>query len=124
MNGLPPHNGPMAIAKESIAMSKETGDKTFQIMAMVMMAAGGLATLLHAGHVIYRDMTAKRGRNYERDDGPAERTPRLPREEPPEHAAGNDHEGSWVHKARVGERAGSPKAWTEHAARPGHSRQH
>ncbi len=85
MNGLPPHNGPMAIAKESIAMSKETGDKTFQVMAMVMMAAGGLATLLHAGHVIFRDMTAGRGRNARRDDGPPERPASPPPPEPTGH---------------------------------------
>jgi hypothetical protein len=120
MNGLPPHNAPMALAKESIAMSKQTGDKTFQIMAMVMMAAGGLATLLHAGHVIYRDMTAGR----RRDDGPTVRPARPSREEPPEHAAATDHQGSWVHKARVAERASSPKPWVEQAARTGHARQH
>ena len=114
----------MAIAKESIAMSKQTGDKTFQIMAMVMMAAGGLATLLHAGHVIYRDMTAGRRRDQGRDDGPPVRSASPSREEPPEHAAGTDHRVSWVHKARVAERASSPKPWTEHAARPNHARQH
>lgn len=123
MNGLPPHNSPMAIAKESIAMSKETGDKTFQIMAMVMMAAGGLATLLHAGHVIYRDMMAGRGRDHRRDDGPPERAASPPPQEPIEHAR-PEHGPSWVHKARVGERTDSPKPWTEHAARPGHARQH
>ena len=124
MSGLPPHNDPMAIAKESIAMSKQTGDKTFHIMAMVMMAAGGLATLLHAGHVIYRDMTASRRNNQERDAARTDRAASPSREEPPEHAAGTDHRGSWVYKARVAERAGGPKTWTEHAARPSHARQH
>lgn len=123
MNGLPPHNGPMALAKESIAMSKETGDKTFQIMAMVMMAAGGLATLLHAGHVIYRDMMAGRGRDHQRAGGPAERPQSLPAHEPTEYDEA-EHRPSWVHKARVAERPDSPKAWTEHAARHGHARQH
>ena len=124
MNGLPPHNDTMAIAKESIAMSKQTGDKTFQIMAIVMMAAGGLATLLHAGHVIFRDMTAGRGRKYQRDDGPPER----PASPPPDQSTWHDeaeHGPSWVHKVRIGERPdGTSKAWTEHAARHGHVRQH
>ena len=123
MNGLPPHNAPMALAKESLAMSKETGEKTFQIMAMVMMGVSGLATLWHAGHVIYRDMTAGR-RSHERDAGPPDRPAGPPREEPSEHAAGSGHTGSWVHKARVAERASSPKPWVEHAARPGHARRH
>ena len=123
MNGLPPHNGPMAIAKESLAMSKQTGEKTFQIMAMVMMGVSGLETLWHAGHVIYRDMTAGR-RSQERDATQANRQASPPREEPPEHADGIEHRASWVHKARVAERADGPKAWTEHAARPGHARQH
>ena len=118
-----PHNDTMAIAKESIAMSKQTGDKTFQIMAMVMMAAGGLATLLHAGHVIYRDMMAGRVRNPQRAGEPAERPIGQPPQEPIEHAR-SEHGPSWVHKARVGERTDSPKAWTEHAARHGHARQH
>lgn len=123
MNGLPPHNAPMALAKESIAMSKQTGEKTFQIMAMVMMGVSGLATLWHAGHVIYRDMTSGR-RTQERDATQAIRPASPPREETPEHAAGSDHQDSWVHKARVAERAGSPKPWAEHAARPGSARQH
>ena len=123
MNGSP-HNGPMAIAKESLAMSKQTGEKTFQIMAMVMMGVSGLATLWHAGHVIYRDMNAGRGRDHRRDDGPPVRPASPSKEEPPEHEAGTDHQGSWVHKARVAERASSPKPWVEHAARPGHARQH
>ena len=123
MNGLPPHNAPMALAKESIAMSKQTGEKTFQIMAMVMMGVSGLATLWHAGHVIYRDMTSGR-RNQERDAIQANRQASPPREEPPEHSTGTDRQGSWVHKARVAERPSSPKPWVEHAARPGHARQH
>ena len=123
MNGLPPHNGPMAIAKESIAMSKETGDRTFKVMAMVMMAAGGLATLLHAGHVLFRDMTAGRGRLHRRDDRPAGRPARLFPEEPIGQVE-IEPGASWVQKARVAERADGERAWTEHAVRHGPARRH
>ena len=125
MNGMPPHNGPMAIAKESIAMSKETGDRTFKVMALVLMAASGLATLLHAGHAIFRDLTAGRGRHvHEHEAGPTERQT-GPREEAPEHGGGPEHRTSWVHKARASERpAGTHRAWTEAAARHGRSREH
>lgn len=125
MNGMPPHNGPMAIAKESIAMSKETGDRTFKVMALVLMAASGLATLLHAGHAIFRDLTAGRGRRGPvHEEGPPER-PARPHVDMPEHDAGPGHRASWVHKARVAERpAGPQRAWAETVARHGRSREH
>ena len=91
---------------------------------MVMMAVSGLATLVHAGHSIYRDMTANRRRDHSRDDGPGERAARPAREEPPQHTE-IDRRTSWVHKARVAGRTDGPtKAWTEHAAQRGHARQH
>ena len=121
MNGLP-NNAPLTtIAKESLAMSKESGDKTFKIVAMVMMAASGLATLLHAGHVIFRDMKGKR------EQAPASRpaVPKRPEPEDEPHGESDDPDRSWVAKARVGGRAdGQEKRWAEHRGHRAPARQH
>ena len=66
MNVVPPNN-PLTIAKESMQMGKESGDKTFRLVALVMMAATGLGVLLQAGHTIWRDMCgSRRDREYGR----------------------------------------------------------
>jgi hypothetical protein len=67
MNGLPPNPSSLTIAKESIAMSKETGDKNFRLMAIAMMVVTGLATVLHVGHMLWRDMNCYRDRDHDRN---------------------------------------------------------
>jgi hypothetical protein len=59
MNPMPPHN-PLTIAKESMQMGKESGDRTFRLVALVMMAATGLGVLLQAGHMVWRDCFGSR----------------------------------------------------------------
>ena len=125
MTALPPYPSSLSLAKESLAMSEKTGDKHFQRMAIGLMALTGIGTLLHLCHEILRDLKPKREKGESGDSNrPHGRPASPPREETPEHAEGTEHRASWVHKARVGERADSPRAWTEHAARPGHARQH
>jgi hypothetical protein len=59
MNALPPHN-PLMIANQSMQMGKESGDKNFRLVALVMMAATGLGVLLQAGHALWRDLREER----------------------------------------------------------------
>jgi hypothetical protein len=59
MYGMTPHTDPLTIAKESMAMSKETGSQVFQTVAMVSMVAMALASLTSAGHVLLRDLNRK-----------------------------------------------------------------
>jgi hypothetical protein len=120
---MPIHN-PLAIAKESLAMSEKTGDKNFMRMAIGLMALTGLGTLFHALHEIYRDLKPRR-----ENDKP-ERAYQPPRpeeydEEPHRHQRGDSPEKSWVRKARVGERpAEGEKVWADHGSRRNHSRHH
>jgi hypothetical protein len=127
MNGMPPNPSSLTIAKESIAMSKETGDKNFRLMAMAMMAVTGIATVLHVGHLLWRDMTAKCDKEHDKNEERA----RKPRQHPEcdeeqdvdRHDSGS--EKSWVRKARVTARtAEGEKVWSEHHSHQNHSRQH
>ncbi len=67
MNGMSPHPSALAIAKESMAMSKDSGCRVFQTVAMVSMVAMALASLTSAGHVLLRDLSRKY--ESERDQG-------------------------------------------------------
>ena len=54
MNPMPHHaNSTMEVAKETLAMSEKSGDRSMKIMGMILLAMTGLATMLHAGHAIY-----------------------------------------------------------------------
>jgi hypothetical protein len=127
MNALPPSPSTLTLAKESLAMSEKTGDKNFRWMAIGMMALTGLATLFHAGHVIWRDLTASK---RERQNGGADHDQPPPRhaepeEEPSRHRRDDSPHGSWVDKARVSERpANGEKAWTDQRRRQNQPRQH
>jgi hypothetical protein len=122
MNGMPNHNSLTAVAKESIAMSKETGDRSFQVMALVMMVVTGLATMLHAGHVLWRDMKPKRGREHQtaEPEGQPRRT-----EADEELRPHNEPETNWVKKARVSDRpAEGEKLWAQQRACSGYAGRH
>jgi hypothetical protein len=121
MNGLP-SNAPLTnIAKESLAMSKETGERTFRIVAMVMMAASGLATLLHAGRVIIRDMNSGKPRPSGVHPPPSP----LPAADDRDEEIPAGPERSWVEKARVGDRTNAEgRRWAEHCGRQAAARRH
>lgn len=59
MYGTNSHTDPLTIAKESMAMSRETGSQVFQTVALVSMVAMALASLTSAGHVLLRDLNRK-----------------------------------------------------------------
>jgi hypothetical protein len=65
MYGTNSHTDPLTIAKESMAMSRETGSQVFQTVALVSMVAMALASLTSAGHVLLRDLNRK----YEAEKG-------------------------------------------------------
>jgi hypothetical protein len=119
---MPNHDSLTAVAKESIAMSKETGERSFQWMALAMMVVTGLATMLHAGHVLWRDMKAKHGKEQERAE--PERQPRKP-EADEELRLHNQPETNWVKKARVSERPPEgEKVWAQQRACSGYAGRH
>jgi hypothetical protein len=116
---MPNHNSLTAVAKESIAMSKETGDRSFQVMALAMMVVTGLVTMLHAGHVLWRDMKPKRGREH--DPVETERQP-CKIDARDEVRRPDESEMSWVEKTRVSERPPEgEKAWAQRRACAGYS---
>jgi hypothetical protein len=59
MNSTPPQN-PLTIARESLQMSKDSGDRTFRLVALAMMVGTGLGALLQAGHMLWRDLREER----------------------------------------------------------------
>jgi hypothetical protein len=59
MNSTPPQN-PLTIARESMQMSKDSGDRTFRLVALAMMVGTGLGALLQAGHMLWRDLREER----------------------------------------------------------------
>ncbi len=122
MSVLPHQPSPLSIAKESLAMSEQTGDKNFQRMAIGLMAVTGLATFAHVIHEIWRDLRPKREAAKAE---PAYQPPRRAEydDEPGDHDQGRQR--SWVQKSRVSERqAEGEKSWTEHSGRQRPARQH
>ena len=128
MNGLPPNN-PLTIAKESMQMGKESGDRTFRLVALVMMAATGLGVLLQAGQTILRDCfsgrrdasagegTHGRSRTYLSVSSPLRsRSDTVPRS-PPRNADGE------ARRAWPGTRRETGQQWTDHSGQPQHNRQ-
>jgi hypothetical protein len=117
MTAMHPHNpNPLTVAQESMKMGKESGDRYFKFIALAMMAATGLATLLHGVHVVWRDM--REDRRNARDD---RRHP--PRVDAPHAEHGTEEpdprshdERSWVHKARLTERPDGERRRAEQRA--------
>ena len=119
---VPPPNSPLSIAKESMTMGKESGEKTFKLLALVMMASAGLTTLLHAAHMVWRDMVdTRRDREYGRRGGRPQQ-PDFPeyeaptREEMPPRYEAPGTERRWTGKAEEGQR--TPKGaqpWTDYS---------
>jgi hypothetical protein len=110
MNPMPHHaNNTMEVAKETLAMSEKSGDRSMKIMGMVLLAMTGLATMLHAGHAIYRDLFAGSGNKVQKGGEPAPSKAahqflgRSAEEGAGERSAAGT-EGSWVRKARLTER--------------------
>ena len=122
MTVMPPHPSTLAIAKESLAMSEKTGDKTFMRIAIGLMALTGLGTILHAVHEIYRDLVPKREtRRPERAYPPSRQSD--PDEEQL-HRRDDGPDRSWVSKARVNDRpAEGEKVWAEHRSHQDEARQ-
>jgi hypothetical protein len=61
---MPPQNNPVSIARESFTMGKDSGDKIFRLLALVMTALYainrrmGRDTVFYAGSGIRRDWMA------------------------------------------------------------------
>ena len=86
-------------------MSEKSGDRSMKIMGMILLAMTGLATMLHAGHAIYRDLFAAKGNKVQKDNDP-----------PPPDAA---HQSS-AHRRKRGQARAAPPARKEAgSARPG-----
>ena len=108
MRTPPPSSNPTDVAREALRMDKDTGDKTFRIMAIGMMFVTALATAAHALHGIFRDMRASRREGREYDHGDRRSYP--PREEP-EYRPSRHHEpdGERHWSRREENRGRSPK---------------
>ncbi len=113
MSVIPQHTSTLTIAKESLAMSEKTGDKTFQRMALGLMALTGIGTLLHAVHEIYRDMQPKR-----ENSKPGLPAPAVEQSHERPHAQEPTSDESWVRKGRVSELpAEGDRVWAESVSR-------
>ena len=62
MSGLPHQPSTYSVARESLQIGERTGDRTFKIIGLVMMAATGLGTLLHSIRTFMRDIRDDRRR--------------------------------------------------------------
>ncbi len=128
---VPPPSSPLSIAKESMTMGKESGEKTFKLLALVMMASAGLTTLLHAAHMVWRDMVdTRRDREYGRRDGRPQPPPDLPEyESPTREVIPFRHEPTgterrWTGKANQTRRTPEgEQQWTAYSDQQGHIRQ-
>jgi hypothetical protein len=123
---MPPNN-PLSIAKESMQMSKESGDRTFKIVALVMMAATGLTALLQAGHMLWRDLRNERrhargnGRCYPPED--LLEHVASDRAEIPSRQEDSAPERRWSGKAELARRTPDGSRFTAGNDSPAHGRQ-
>jgi hypothetical protein len=108
MNPMPQHaNATLDVAKETLAISEKSGDRSIKFIGLLMLGMTGLATMLHAGHAIYRDLFAAKGKKDQGQGNPSspKSSPESPViEEPPYGHHDADPERSWVRKARLTER--------------------
>ena len=127
MNGMPPNN-PLTIAKESMQMSKDSGDRTFRLVALVMMAATGLGVLAQAAHMLWRDMRDER--RYRRanarwcppEDVPDREAPN--RAELPSRQEEPAPERRWTGRTESARRTPEgEEQWTAYSGHKGHMRQ-
>jgi hypothetical protein len=109
MNPMPPHaSSTLDVAKETLAISEKSGDRSIKILGLMMLAMTGLATMMHAGHAIYRDLFAAKGKgDHGRGDPSPPKAPSQSTaiEETPSRRQDTAAEASWVRKARLTERA-------------------
>jgi hypothetical protein len=71
MNALPPHAETFKVAKDTLALSEKSGDRTLKLLGLAMLIVTGAATALHAGHALYRDLLGGKGRGQRaRGEGP------------------------------------------------------
>ena len=106
-------------------MGKESGDRNFKLIALAVMAATGIATLLHAAHVVWRDLRDERrqGRRYDRPLPSHEMTGNAG--DDTDEAEPQQHDGqSWVRKARLTDRPDGEKRWAENRGGHGAGRVH
>jgi hypothetical protein len=113
----------MEAAKETLGLAEKSGDRSIKIMGLIMLGMTGLATMLHAGHAIYRDLFAGKAR---KDQGPSyPATPKARPESPAiDEAPHQGAEQSWVRKARLTEREpAGEQARPAYRDRHGHAHQ-
>jgi hypothetical protein len=66
MRTMPRPSDTIDVAQETLRMDRQTGDKTFRLLAIGMMCVTALATGVHALHGLWRDV---RGRREAREYG-------------------------------------------------------
>jgi hypothetical protein len=97
-----------------MAMGKESGDKTFRLMAVAMMAVTGMAAMLHAVHTVYKDMCGSRNGRDHGHPLPATPTHHGTPAEPPPEPESTGAEGKWERR--------HPRREHGHAAAHAHAR--
>jgi hypothetical protein len=125
MTGMPNTNPLSAIAHDSIGLAKDTGDKKFQLFALVAMGISGLLAIMHSAHMIYRDLRPKREKEHDKPERSYQ--PSRPAEyddEPSCQARDDAPERSWVSKARLAERSEGGKRSSEDSGPSRQVRQH
>jgi hypothetical protein len=69
MRTMPRPSDTIDVAQETLRMDRQTGDKTFRLLAIGMMCVTALATGVHALHGLCRDVRGRReARDYGRGD--------------------------------------------------------
>jgi hypothetical protein len=125
MTAPTPHSSnPLSVAHESMKFGKESGDQNFKLIALAVMAATAIATVLNAAHIVWKDMRDERRRGRANDHAvlPGEMTPHTKTATAAEEWPNRDQR-SWVHKAGLSERApASEDSRPEYRDRQGHGR--
>lgn len=122
-----PHADTLDVAKETLAMSEKSGDRTLKFFGLAMLFVTGLATAFHAGHTLYRDLFPAKGKGNPGHGGQSPETGQAnsgaASEAMPSRHQDGDAERSWVHKARLTGRTADEHARPAYRDRPGPAQQ-
>ena len=127
---MPPHTSTLNVARETLALSEKSGDRTLKLFGLTMAIVAGLGTMLYAGHVLWRDTFGRKAsRDHGRNGGQPPPAPDRAEhggtaiDETPYRHQDRGTGRNWVSKARVAEPDGEP-ARAAHHGRHGPGRQH
>ncbi len=69
MTGVPHHASPLTIARESMALSRDSNSPVFQTVTLILLGTSALASVSHTAMLLCRELNKKDNANKEHGRG-------------------------------------------------------